>query len=91
MKSCSVKSKYAFAYVVFKNNIFFCNYFVGHPVLVNQLKVCIIHFNPDIVTTTFDSKFLYLFIFGIALVLQYLHCIFLNIRFDKSFRLARVS
>lgn len=51
-----------------KNSIFFCNYFVDHAVLVNQLKVCIIYFNPDTVTTTFYSKFLYLFIFGIALV-----------------------
>lgn len=62
---------------------------MDHAVLVNQLKVCIIYFNPDTVTTTFDSKFLYLFIFGIALVGGIVS--FFNIRFDKSCRLDRVS
>lgn len=57
-------------------------YFVGHPVVVNQLKVCIIYFNPDTVTTTFESEFLYLFIFGIALVGSIVS--FFNKRFDKT-------
>lgn len=69
-----------YAYVVFK--IICPFYFVGHRVVVNQLKVCIIYFNPDTVTTTFESEFLYLFIFGIALVGGIVS--FFNTRFDKT-------